>query len=227
MELERLIPSGLTHIWGPPGSGKTVLTSLLAALKTRHGRVEWVSTDGKMSFVESLRLNISSVKGNVQNVEVMSPWGPEEVRETLLATTDRSDSSTVLVVVDSITRVLDMAQVDDVMWGRELIEEVMPTLAAISMMGVDMIVVSESRCFDDEIRPVHGDTIRRWASYEIVVERTLGGRVSTVTCTDLQSDTEEWKTEFVVDSEGVVQLTLSNTMVFGRCEECSDGQCSG
>ena len=227
LEREHLIPNGLTHIWGPPGSGKTVLASLLAALKTRHGRVEWVSTDGKMSFVEFLRLNISSARGRVQNVEVLTPWGCQEVRETLLTIRERIDPATVLVVVDSITRALDMSHVEDVMWGRELIEEVMPTLAAISMMGVDMLVVSESRCLDDEIQPVHGGTIRRWASYEMLVERTLGGRVSTVTCMDLQSGAEEWKTEFVVDSEGVVQLTPANTPVFGRCEECSDGHCSG
>jgi hypothetical protein len=179
-----------------------------------------------MSFVDSLRQNICAVSGKVESITVLTPRGHEEVRDTLLSTRDRIDSSIGMVVVDPITRVLDMAHVEEVMWGRELIEEVMPTLAAISMMGVNVFVVSESRCLDGETHPVHGDTIRRWASYEIVLERALGGRVSTVTCMDLQSDIEEWKTELVLDEEGMVQLTPANTKVFRRCEECSDGHCS-
>jgi len=179
-----------------------------------------------MSFVDSLRQNICAVNGKVESITVLTPRGHEEVRDTLLSTGDRIDSSIGMVVVDPITRVLDMAHVEEVMWGRELIEEVMPTLAAISMMGVNVLVVSESRCLDGVTRPVHGDTIRRWASNEMVVERTLGGRVSTVICMDLQSDIEKWKTELVLDEEGMVQLTPTNTKVFRRCEECSDGRCS-
>jgi hypothetical protein len=88
---------------------------------------------------------------------------------------------TSLVVVDPVTRVIDMARLNPTLWGQELIEEVLPTLAGVASNGVKVVVISESRVIDGAIAcPVHHESIRQWVDHDIAVQRDATGPHSTI-----------------------------------------------
>jgi hypothetical protein len=167
--MEQLGFEGLIHIWGKAGTGKTLLACLIAADESRHTKIEWINTDAKQSFVPQLKQTIESDGGLMQNITVTMTRDRKEVRDLILGLIKELESDVSLVVIDSITRLLDMARENPTLWGRELIEEALPTLAGIvNQRGVNVIVTSESRAVDESSTlAVHHRTIARWADHDI------------------------------------------------------------
>jgi hypothetical protein len=111
----------------------------------------------------------------LSNVTVINAVGHVEATHAVLTVRERLRSDTKLVVVDPITRVLDMSHVDDLMWGRDLMEEAMPTIAALCSTGDRAaIVISEVRETSSGVTAVHHDTIRLWASHDLRFVRRPG-----------------------------------------------------
>ncbi len=162
----------LIHIWGEAGAGKTLLACALAAEAVKDGHVRWLCTDGKRSFVKTLRNNLKTQEE--YNITVSVPRGHNDVQDSIFSLTRKIDPKTSLIVVDPITRVLDMSRQDFVMWGRELIEEALPSLVALSENGVKVILVSEVRCLADKTVPVMYESISVWKPVDLHVVRTLG-----------------------------------------------------
>jgi hypothetical protein len=211
----------LFHIWGEAGSGKTLLSCALATESIKEGHVSWVCTDGKRSFVRALKSNISAL-GELQfNITVRVPTDHWEVQETVVSLCGDIHPATSMVVVDPITRTLDMSRRDALMWGRELIEEVLPSLVALTDRGVKVVLVSEVRRLDDRTVPVMHDSIKLWHPTDLRLTRGPG-RDSTIHLrTD---DSEEPLARMTVEDSGVVRLT--GTIIEGRQNTCSESQSS-
>jgi hypothetical protein len=66
-----------------------------------------------------------------------------------------------------------MAREDPTLWGRELFEEALPTLAGIvDSRGVKIIITSESRAMSESGNlAVHHRTIKKWADHDILLVR--------------------------------------------------------
>lgn len=207
----------LFHIWGEAGSGKTLLACALATESIKDGHVSWVCTDGKRSFVRALKNNIASLDEVVHNITLRIPTGHREVQETILSMSENIPPDTALVVVDPITRTLDMSRRDVIMWGRELIEEVLPSLVALRERGVQVVLVSEVRCLDEKIAPVFHESIARWKPIDIMLSKGPG-RETTVHLN------EEQFARMTVDDSGVV--SLRRTMIQRRQNTCSENQSS-
>lgn len=174
--LSQLEIGGLVHIWGTAGAGKTLLALGIAADIAHHSHVLWVNTDGKNSFLPLLRRNVGSARENVS-----ISLGHGRALESVKDIPDIIREDTALVVVDTITRTLDMSRREDVMWGRELFEDVLPTLAGITLTtDCCVIVVSEVRELNGESVPVHYASLRKFCEYDILVERPVGKRESGV-----------------------------------------------
>jgi RecA/RadA recombinase len=167
--MEQLGLEGLIHIWGRAGTGKTLLACLIAADESRLTKIEWINTDAKQSFVSQLRQTIESEGGLIQNITVTMARDRKEVRDLILSLTKDIESDCSLVVIDSITRLLDMARENPTLWGREMIEEALPTLAGIvNKHGVNVIVTSESRAINEsDTLAVHHKTIAKWADHDV------------------------------------------------------------
>ena len=173
---------GIIHIIGPAGSGKSLLASAIAADASRTSHVEWINTDSKKRFIPHLKATIKHLGGVESNVSVMLTKGHKPALDALLMLPVTITSDTSLIVVDPITRVLDMSRTDPILWGRVLIEEAMPILGALSWeRGIDIIVVSEMR-FHPEIgiRPVLSNEIGKWADSTVKVCREISGKSSYV-----------------------------------------------
>ncbi|NWF95608.1 MAG: AAA family ATPase [Candidatus Thorarchaeota archaeon] len=163
---------GLIHIWGAAGSGKSLLAAYMALAAVSRGRVVWLSLDGKMSVLRRLRSILEHHECAIDSVDVVVTEGHREAYNTVIEMTSRLDESTVLLVIDPITRVLDMSREEDLMWGRELIEDILPALAALTTTrSVTVVVVSEMREVSGRPVAVHYESILRWVDRDLVLRR--------------------------------------------------------
>lgn len=173
--------SGLIHVWGPPGCGKTLFAALMAADASRLGHVVWLIADGKRPASSELRRVIVARGGRTGSFTVVNVVGHVHVLREVLNLHRRIRDDTRMIVVDPITRVLDMGRTDDLMWGRELFEEAMPSLAALcATCRRHVLLTSEVRDTPSGIRPVFHDSILRWVSHDLMLSRRPGLGLSDV-----------------------------------------------
>ena len=215
---------GIIHIRGESGSGKTVLASRIAAEVSRRGRVEWLCTDGKTAFTKSLKRNIQQYGGLSSNFLILQPRGHLEARIIIGSLRESVNHHTRLVVIDPLTRVLDMSRRTGDMWGRVLFEETLPTIAGIAMeTSVCFIVTSEVRMLDEENSPIHHEKIRKWTDLELILARP---RTSGRTTIHLQDDGQEpvYLGEMTITREGKVEILMSEKG--GEETDCSESPCT-
>jgi hypothetical protein len=172
---------GLIHIWGDAGSGKTLFAVSLASDVSKYSHVEWINTDAKKSFVTHLKKNVVESGGRTENITVTLTESRSELR-TLIDNLPITLESTSLVIIDPITRVLDMTRENPILWGRELVEEVLPTLTGVvSKTNVDIVIISESRMMEDSSnRAVHHSSIARWIDHDLFLARSMNGTQSQI-----------------------------------------------
>ena len=206
---------GLVHLWGSAGSGKTLLACALAGVASKHGRVEWINTDGKKSFVSYLKRNIEASGGKVENVTITMTDDQSELLELIRTLPDSKLPS--LIVIDPITRVLDMAREDPTLWGQEIVEDVLPTLAGIvSSNDLDIVITSESRMLEDSgNRAVHHNTITKWIDHDLCLNRDMSGSLTHIIRKN--EDTELETAQLSVDDTGV--LTIIPSVFHSRVSE--------
>ncbi len=173
--LSQLGLSGMIHVWGLPAAGKTLFATVAAAEVSRHSRVEWINCDGKGGFVSALKAVVKHRKGTLSNVTVSFPKTRESILSLITDLPSALPDDVGLVVIDPVTRVLDMARVDPVLWGRELIEEILPSLAGLVLRrATDVLITSESRTLMDRgTVAVHHQSIKRWCDHDILIQRSM------------------------------------------------------
>lgn len=216
---------GLIHLSGVAGSGKTLFAVALASKATRSGKVLWVNTDAKTAFVNHLKVNIDSVGGDRTAISILPIMGHKRVRDAILDLPDSLDKNTVLLVIDPVTRALDMSHREDVMWGREMFEDVMPTLAGLVIArGLNVVIVSESRSFDHEPTAVFHGSIKKWTDHDLVLSRRYGELVTNVARYQTEGAVPFF--QFILTEEGVVKVTDYNEENSSEVSDCSGSRCS-
>lgn len=216
---------GLIHLSGVAGSGKTLFAVALASKATRSGKVLWINTDAKTAFVNHLKVNIDSVDGDRIAISILPIMGHKRVREAILDLPNSLDKDTGLLVVDPVTRALDMSHREDVMWGREMFEDVMPTLAGLVIArGLKVVIVSESRSFDHKPAAVFHRSIKRWVDHDLVLSRRYGASVTDVA--RYQTEGAVPFVQFTLTEEGIVKVTEYNDGNNSEVSDCSESRCS-
>ncbi len=209
--------SGLIHVWGLPASGKTLLAVTAAASASRKGRVEWLNFDGKRGFLQQLRMTVDKYAGDPKNVAISLLEDRETMLSTIVSLPHKLHEDVVLVVIDPITRVLDMARTDPTLWGRELLEDALPALASLVVnRAIDVIVISDSRMLIDKgTVAVYHSSIKHWSNYDILVRRSASAGKSEIV---LNGDTHMPQTIGVLTLAGssgpdiVVQHPVGTTL---------------
>jgi hypothetical protein len=206
---------GLIHLCGTAGSGKTLLAVAIASDVSRYARVEWINTDGKRSFVNHLKTNVRAIGGNPDNVTITMTDNQKElltVIETLPAL-----ELPGLIVIDPLTRVLDLARKDPTLWGREIVEDVLPTLAGLLHENdLAIIITSESRMMkDSETSPVHYNTISKWIDCDLCLNRDLSDSLTHIIkrTGDIENETARLR----LDTTGVLEIIP--TLIHQRISE--------
>ena len=195
---------GFIHLWGSAGSGKTLLACALAGDASKYGRVEWINTDGKKSFVSYLKRNIDASGGEVENVTITMTDDQSEIIE-LIRTLPDSDLPS-LIVIDPITRVLDLARDDPTLWGRDIVEDVLPTLASIvSTNDLSIVITSECRMLEDSgNHAVLHNTITKWIDHDLWLNRDASGSLTHIV--RKTEDTEQETAQLRVDPTGFLEI---------------------
>jgi len=196
--------SGLIHFWGPAGCGKTLLAVALASDVSKQARVDWINTDGKKSFVSYLKTNIASTNGRPENVTISMVDSQEELLD-IIKNLPRSDLP-ALLVIDPITRVLDLGRENPTLWGRELVEDVLPTLAGlVASHEITIIITSETRMVEDsKAHPIHHKTIAKWIDQDFCLSRDLSN--SNTQIHRRLVDSEQETAQLRVDASGLLQI---------------------
>ena len=197
--------SGLIHFWGTAGSGKTLIAVAIASDMSKYSKVEWINADGKKSFVTQLKKNVEVCNGHPENIVITFVQSPKALVDEIHALPDRIDE-TGLIIIDPITRVLDMAHRDPILWGQEIVEDILPTLAGITQQfNIDIIVTSECRSMSDlKIHAVHHETIAKWADHDLRIERDPTGLFSHIL--NLTPDKEQEAAIFKISEDGILSL---------------------
>ena len=196
---------GLIHLWGDAGSGKTLFAVALACDVSRNHRVEWINADAKKSFVSYLKKNVAASGGKMENIAVTFTEDQAELR-TLIETLPSAIAGVSLVIIDPITRALDMARDNPILWGREIIEDVLPTLTGIvAQNNINIIITSESRMMQGSTnQAVHHKSISRWADHDLCMTRCMGRPYSQVS--RLSEDGMRGLASMRIDSRGVIEV---------------------
>jgi hypothetical protein len=174
--LDSLDAKGLIHIWGISGSGKTLFALQSAAIRSKNSHVLWVCTDMKLSFIDLLKDYVDYFKGISSNISVIVTKGSSETYTKICQLEDEIKDNTSLVVIDSITRVLDMARRDPSVWGREMIEDILPFLAGlVRSKNISILCVSECRTLTNAGPiPVFYESIKKWTKSDFHFKRQYG-----------------------------------------------------
>ncbi len=210
----------ITHIGGASGSGKTILAAELAAQKSRTNSVDWLCADGKRAFIGYLKRAVKSSGGVQSNLILTVADNHQDVLQSILSTPDRLRSNTEFIVVDPITRVLDMSRKDEIMWGRTLFEEALPTLVGLSIQrDLSLLITSEVRFRGDKTTPVFWDTLRTWLDADFLIKRLPDSNISEIyDVTD--PNTENFLTSFTVNEDGL--HFIEDESKRGTKENCSE-----
>jgi hypothetical protein len=214
--------SSIIHIGGAGGSGKTLLAAELAAWKSRTNSVDWLCADGKRAFIGYLKRAVKSSGGVQSNLILTIADNHQGVLQSILSAHDRLRSDTALIIVDPITRVLDMSRKDEIMWGRALFEEALPTLAGLSIQReISLLITSEVRFRGDKTTPVFWENLRTWLDADLLIKKQPDSNISEIyDVTDQEA--ENLLASFTVNEAG---LSFVEDESKRRIEEnCSEGQ---
>ena len=174
--LESLDAKGLIHLWGTSGSGKTLFALQSAAIRCKASHVLWISTDLKLSFINLLKGYVDHYQGIPSNISVIVTKGSSAAYNKICNLEGELQANTSLVVIDSLTRVLDMARRNPSIWGRELIEDILPFLSGlVRSKNISVLCISECRNLGDTNPiPVFYEQIMKWANSDFHLKRQYG-----------------------------------------------------
>jgi len=176
------IPVGfVTHVYGPPGSGKTNLCLAAAARVGEKEKVLFIDTEGGFS-PERLK----QICGNLpKNFFVKQPTDFDEQGRVVRGLCKALDKDFRLVVIDSVVSLYRLRIENKREKVLELARELGRELAHLSKLAREKkiaVVISNQvyNSFDgkEEIVPVGGDTLMYWSKLilELIKEREDGQR---------------------------------------------------
>ena len=160
-------PGVITHIFGPPASGKTNLALIAAANAQGHGKVIYVDPEGGFS-VDRLR-QVAGDRFNdvLNNIILVQPTTFEEQKAAIAKLDDVVSSMKVsIIIVDSIAMLYRMEEDKDVrMLGRMLAQ----LLRLARKYGIPVLLTNQvySEYDTNTVRPI-GGTISEYFTKSIV-----------------------------------------------------------
>ncbi len=117
-----LLPGVLTHVYGPPSSGKTNFALIASVAAARTGKVVYVDAEGGFSTERLRQIAGEKTEDTLRNILLIKPTTFEEQKVALSKVSDLVAAGGVsLVVVDSIALLYRLEEERDIReFGRML-----------------------------------------------------------------------------------------------------------
>lgn len=110
-----LLPGVLTHIYGPPASGKTNIALIATANAARHGKVIYIDPEGGFSIERLKQIAGDKTEEILKNVLLVEPATFDEQKVAIYKLdTLVPKSNATLVVIDSIAMLYRLEEDKDI-----------------------------------------------------------------------------------------------------------------
>ncbi len=171
-----LQPGSITHIYGPPASGKTNIALIATVNASKDGKVIYVDPEGGFSVERLKQIAGEKINDVLKNVLLIEPVSFDEQKVALRKLDEIISSNTVsLVVVDSIAMLYRLEEERDVKeFGRLLAQ-----LLRIARRYTIPVLMTNQVYTDIDTNkqvPIGGDLTKYWAKIMIEVENEQGHR---------------------------------------------------
>ncbi|NHJ15144.1 MAG: AAA family ATPase [Candidatus Thorarchaeota archaeon] len=207
--VKRLELDGFVHLWGSAGAGKTLFATLLAADFSKYGTVEWINADAKQAFVRSLKINVKHRQGNQRRVNVTTARTHQETKQAIFQLTKAANSAPLLCIVDPITRALDLARSNPILWEQEFLEKVLPAVSGFASSNeVVVVATSEYRAMPgSQPAPILHNALSKWANCELLIKRSTHRLVTDIYRASPSNEESSYICSMLLESDGTLRLS--------------------
>lgn len=175
-----LLAGNITHIYGPPASGKTNLALILTKNFSKKGKVIYIDSEGGFS-VERL-MQISETKEEfdaiLKNLMLIEPTEYDEQKVAIKKLDELVPKvNAKLVIIDSIAVLYRLEEDKDV---KELGRQLAQLLRVARKNKIPVLITNQvySDINTQEIVPVGGDITKYWAKIVVELEKKNDVRVA-------------------------------------------------
>ncbi len=167
-----LIPGNITHIYGPPASGKTNIAIIAARNAAKEGKVIYIDPEGGFSVERMKQIAGEDFDAVLKNLLLIEPTDYDEQKVAIKKLDELVPKTNAkLVIVDSIAVLYRLEEEKDI---KELGRQLAQLLRVARKFQIPVLITNQvyTDINTQKIVPVGGDILRYWAKIVIALEKT-------------------------------------------------------
>ena len=201
-----LIPGNITHIYGPPASGKTNIAIIATRNAAKEGTVIYIDPEGGFSVERMKQIAGEDFDAVLKNLLLIEPTDYDEQKVAIKKLDELVPKTNAkLVIVDSIAVLYRLEEEKDI---KELGRQLAQLLRVARKFHIPVLITNQvyTDINTQKIVPVGGDILRYWAKIVIALEKVNGIRAAVLEKHKFVK--EGIRLEFKIRNEGLETLGL-------------------
>ncbi|MEM4347000.1 MAG: DNA repair and recombination protein RadB [Candidatus Altiarchaeota archaeon] len=166
-----LISGNITHIYGPPASGKTNFAMIAMKNAAKEGKVIFIDSEGGFSIERLKQISGEEFENVLKNLLLIEPTDYDEQKVAIKKLDELVPKvSAKLVIVDSIAVLYRLEEEKDV---KELGRQLAQLLKVARKNNIPVLITNQvyTDINTQKVVPIGGDILRYWAKIVISLEK--------------------------------------------------------